>query len=228
MRWPEFFKMNYLSKIFNVVLNFVFPTQCIVCGQKDTHLCLNCLSVIPLAQNDPSDSIISVFNYKNPTIKKALWMLKYENKRDLAKNLAIVAHDVLLEELADLAIAKNFTNPLLVPIPLSEKRFKERGYNQSELLAKELIAKDGSNSFTLATDVLYKTKDTKHQAEIKDRKDRLVNLKDCFTVKNAEKILKRNIILIDDVTTTGATLKEAKKVLKLAGAKKILTLTIAH
>lgn len=225
---PIIQKMTYLIQIKNKILDFLFPMHCISCNQKDTHLCFRCASQIPLAENDPESGIISIFNYKNPIIKKALWMLKYGNKKDMAVNLAAVAHDVLLEELADLAVAKNFTHPLLIPIPLSEKRIKERGYNQSELLAEALIQKDGSHSFALANDVLYKIKDTKNQAEIKDRKDRMTNLKDCFAVKNEIEIKNRNIILIDDVTTTGATLKEARKVLKRAGAKKILSLTIAH
>ncbi len=219
--------MTFLSKIKTQILDFIFPMHCISCNQKDTHLCMECVSQIPLAENDPSSDIISIFSYKNPIIKKALWMLKYENKREITNNLAAATHDIILEELADLAIAKNFTNPLLIPIPLSEKRFRERGYNQSELLARALIEKD-SHSFTMATDVLYKIKDTKNQVEIKDRKDRLKNLTNCFAAKNEATIKNRNIILIDDITTTGATLKEAKKVLKRAGTKKILALTIAH
>ena len=76
--------------------------------------------------------------------------------------------------------------------------------------------------------ILIKIKETEHQANIKERKDRLKNLSGSFSVKNAEMIKSRNIILIDDVITTGATLSEARKTLKQFGAKKIIAFTVAH
>ncbi|KKP65076.1 MAG: Phosphoribosyltransferase, partial [Candidatus Nomurabacteria bacterium GW2011_GWF2_35_12] len=71
-------------------------------------------------------------------------------------------------------------------------------------------------------------KETEHQVNIKDRRDRLKNLSDSFSVKNPEIIKDKNIILIDDVLTTGATLTEAKKILKSFGAKKVIAFTVAH
>ena len=76
--------------------------------------------------------------------------------------------------------------------------------------------------------VLIKIKETEHQANIKERRDRLKNLSDSFSVKNSKMIEGKNIILIDDVTTTGATLSEARKILKQSGAKKVIAFTVAH
>lgn len=134
----------------------------------------------------------------------------------------------MLEELSDLSIMENFSAPLLIPIPLAPKRFKERGFNQAELLCRKLLENDQGQNLELLTGVLTKPKDTLHQASIKDRGERLRNLSGSFTIKDAEKIAGRNIILIDDVVTTGATLSEARKILKQAGARKVIAFTIAH
>ncbi len=75
---------------------------------------------------------------------------------------------------------------------------------------------------------MVKKRHTKAQSKTKSRKERLVNVKNSFVVRKAEKIKGKNIIIFDDVTTTGATLKEAKKVLKKAGAKKVYFMTMAH
>lgn len=154
-------------------------------------------------------------------------MLKYRNKKGIADVLAKAAYDRLLEELSDLAVFENFNNPILIPIPLYKKRLKKRGYNQAELLARE-ITKRSDNVFALATNVLHKIRETKSQVEIRDKKERLKNLRGAFAVKNPETIHGRNIILIDDVTTTGTTLNEAKKVLEKAGARKVIGVTVAH
>ena len=160
-------------------------------------------------------------------IKRALWELKFKNNKAVAQPLAQALYDKILEEMQELEIFQGFTNPLLIPIPLSKKREKERGYNQSEILCKKLSFIDPV-SFKLYTDVLYKPFDTKQQTKTRSRSERKNNLRGCFTVKHQEKIKGKNIILIDDIVTTGATISEARKVLKQSGAKKIVAFTVAH
>jgi competence protein ComFC len=146
-----------------------------------------------------------------------------------------------MEELSELSMLENFTKPILIPIPLAKKRLRLRGYNQSELICQELIkvnntrlstSIDNGIDLTLEKNILIKPKDTEHQARIRDRNLRLKNLSGSFTIKNIDKnkvLLKnRNIILVDDITTTGATLGEARKTLKQCGARKIIAFTIAH
>jgi ComF family protein len=197
------------------------------CGKKNIDLCNECLSISPSAERESAKWIFPIFDYRHPPIKKALWLLKYKNKKTLAKIFAEILHSKILEELSDMALLENFTNPLLIPIPISKKRYRERGYNQSLLVCKELIRIDKEN-FDLESSVLIKNKETEHQARIKNRNERLKNIIGSFETKNENKIKNRNIILIDDITTTGATLNEAKKILKESGAKKIIAFTVAH
>ncbi len=143
-------------------------------------------------------------------------------------DVAEILYGRIIEELSELKVMENFKDPILIPIPLSKKRYKERGYNQSELLCKEIIKIDTNKYLRLDANILFKNKETEHQAKIKDKNKRLKNLSGTFEIKTGINIKNRNIILIDDVTTTGATLSEAKKVLKDAGARKIIAFTIAH
>jgi predicted amidophosphoribosyltransferase len=91
-----------------------------------------------------------------------------------------------------------------------------------------LVRLDKEISFRLESNILSKPRETEHQAHIENRTERLKNIIGSFGVKNISIIKNRNIILIDDITTTGATLAEAKKTLKQSGAKKIIAFTVAH
>ncbi len=219
--------MSFLSTI----LNIVFPIYCISCKKSGESLCIECLSSSPPAERESANWIFPLFDYRHPLVKKAVWLLKYKNKKPLAGIFAEVMYGRILEELSDLSTMENFIEPILLPIPLSSKRYRERGFNQAELICKELMKISDLRygvDMKLEKDVLIKIKDTSHQAHIENRSERLRNVVGSFAVKNNERIKRKNIILIDDVTTTGATLAEAKKILKQAGARKIIAFTIAH
>ena len=250
--------MGFLDTIFDTI----FPLQCIVCGKSEADLCLKCLYESPSAERETAKWIFSIFDYRHPPIKKALWLLKYKGKKNLAGIFAETMYGRILEELAELSMMENFRDSILIPIPLSSKRYRERGFNQAELICQKLIELQNSlqahflkrlsqadeprmseksadfyatvqkvaprKSFVLEKNILIKIKETKHQAQIKDRRERLKNLAGSLAIKNAELIKSRNIILIDDVTTTGATLNEAKKILKQSGAGKVIAFTVAH
>jgi competence protein ComFC len=170
----------------------------------------------------------SFFTYRNEAVRTMIWRLKYRGNKTTAKIFAERMYDQLCEELAELAQWSNFKDPLLVAIPVSKKKMRLRGFNQSEAVCKALAAIDGNKFFKHILNVLYKIKDTKSQARVKDKKSRLENLKDSFAVKDKTLVEGKNIILLDDVLTTGSTLTEATNTLKIAGAKNIIWVTIAH
>lgn len=216
-----------LKLLFQTTLNILFPSECVGCKTKHTTLCEKCIiNLAPALQI--SDTTTSLFSYKDTVIKKALWSLKYNNNRSMGKIFAQVLYDRMLEELSDEELFSDFHNPLLIPIPLSKKRLKMRSFNQSESIAQEISLLDNNTSFTFTKNVLYKIKDTPSQVSIKDKRERLENLRGCFSVKDKEAVCEKNIILIDDVTTTGATIAEARKTLLAAGAKKVIAFTVAH
>jgi ComF family protein len=109
-------------------------------------------------------------------------------------------------------------------IPLSKGKMRKRGYNQTELIAKEvsMILK-----LSFLKDVAIKIKETKNQVEL-SKDERMVNLKDAFMVIDKERVRGRSIVVVDDVATTMSTLNEFSKTLKESGAKKISCFTIAR
>lgn len=227
-------------KFLDTILNVVFPVNCVSCGKRGSDLCMECLSDSPPALRESANWIFPLFDYRHLPIKKSMWLLKYNGKKKLADIFAEIMHGKIIEELSELSVIKNFHNPILIPIPLSRKRYRERGYNQAELICRKLIEIDSNTNlrysvdvkmernFSLEKNVLIKIKETEHQANIKDRRERLKNLSGSFFVKNSDMIKGKNIILIDDVLTTGATLNEARKILKQSGARKIIAFTVAH
>ena len=215
-------------KLLNTMLDIVFPVNCIVCGKSGQELCIKCISMCPEAERESAEWIFPLYDYRHPPIKKAIWLLKYKGKRGLTKTFAEIMYGRIIEELSDLSRFNNFQKPILIPIPLAKRRLRERGFNQSTLLCNELVKIDKNANFTLEKNILIKPTDGEHQARVEDRQKRIKNIAGSFSIKNPEKIKNKNIILIDDVTTTGATLSEAKKTLRASGAKKIIAFTVAH
>ena len=119
-------------------------------------------------------------------------------------------------------------NPLLVPIPLHKKRLNWRGFNQSEILAEKIYGFYGLQ----VGNILTRNKNIKPQADIEDRENRMNNIKDSFAcsanINGRPACVGRNIILVDDICTTGATLNECAKVLAANGAGKISALVVAR
>lgn len=224
--------MGFLHTIVNNILDIVFPIYCLSCQKRGEYLCLNCLSESPVAMRESASWIFPMFDYRHPPIKKAIWFLKYNGKRNLASVFAEAIHGHILEELADRKTMENFNQAILIPIPISRHRRRERGFNQTELIAEALAKIDQNQNFTIRTDILIKKDDTTHQARIESRRARIDNIKDSFLISPKidlyQNLKRKNIILLDDVTTTGATLSEARRILKEFGARKVIAFTVAH
>jgi competence protein ComFC len=168
---------------------------------------------------------------KTGLARTAIWEIKYRGNKKIAATFSKLLYESILEELSDAALFSDFKSPLLIPIPASRRSIKERGFergfNQCELIGKEIAKLDEGRNFEIAFDALAKIKETPHQSKLKNKAERLKNLSGCFKASE-EKVSGRNIILIDDVITTGATMREAMKTLHEAGAKNIISLALAH
>lgn len=220
--------MQKLVALFTKILDLVFPRQCLACGTPHTLLCVKCLAKIPSAPPAEHPFIRAVFDYHHPFIKDAVWRFKYKNARGFAEVFAEKMYEEMIGDLGDGLCASLSETFLLVPIPLHKKRLLERGYNQSELLARAIIARDQINMFELAPDLLVRTRATPPQARSEQRTVRLNNLRGAFACTDPTRVRGRIIILIDDVTTTGATLEEARHALATAKSRKVWAFTVAH
>ncbi|MSU56083.1 MAG: ComF family protein [Candidatus Taylorbacteria bacterium] len=242
--------MKTVHIVWNWLLDIVFPQKPLV-RELERMDASEFSSQAEKTDGFAGKTIISLFSYRDSLVREAVWELKYRGNKKVAELLGTLMYDELLAFLEEYAPLTNFTDPLLIPIPLSKKRESERGFNQCRLLAEELLRLDFASSsppqlrrgvessrrgggvdtvglnFTLCLNGLRKIKDTPSQTKTDSKAERLYNLEGCFEADSAE-VAGRNIILIDDVATTGATIEEAKRALKSAGAKKVIAFTVAH
>lgn len=179
---------------------------------------LDDLAVSPKTHEACGVRITTLVNYKNPAVEDCVRALKYDGSPRAAELLAEGLADYLREEISQ---ARNFSpRPiLLVPIPLFKTRERERGFNQIETILKKLPEefRDGTLA-SFSPRVLVRARATKQQTKL-SRAERLKNVADAFSVPDAEAIGGAHVFLIDDVTTTGATLAEAAGPLVEAGAE---------
>ena len=211
--------INFLNKGF---LNLLFPLRCTGCGKKLSpesgylFFCRDCISSIPFRRGKIKAETYAVCKYEG-IVKKSIHRLKYGKKRFLAQTLGQILADFYKKNLESQEI------DFIVPVPLHRVRKEERGFNQAELIA---IALGKNLNLPLSLNNLVRIRNTPSQTLIK-KKERLKNLKGAFRIKKPYRFLKRNILLIDDVYTTGATTDECRKVLKKVGTKKVFILTFA-
>ena len=217
------------------LLNFFFPRYCLGCGREGAYFCQRCRRDLPfqlppfcskcgksLDHHPSCDDITpeltalhSVFRFEG-VIKKAVHQFKYNNLRDLAGPLGGYLSEYL--KLHDL------TADALVPVPLHRSRLRERGYNQSELLAIMIHRLTDTPVFV---DTLRKNRQTRPQAEsqsVNDRRDAVAGAFQCYN----NKLSGRSVILIDDVATSGATLNACARALIAGGAAEVKALTLAR
>ena len=135
--------MNLIIKIFTQILDTIFPQKCVACKKERTLLCEKCLYSFPTSSSAEHPFIHPVFDYHHPPLRNALWRFKYKNARGFAKIFAERLYENIIEEMSDHIDAHSEEKYLLVPIPLHKSRLRERGYNQSALLAKELMKYGG-------------------------------------------------------------------------------------
>lgn len=196
------------------LLAFFFPVYCLDCKVEGHFLCPACRQKLPPPGGDELPNwIMAGFDYGDERVRELIWRLKYQKQTAVAKEMAEMLWPMISGELLETS------GPIwLVPVPLFWWRRWQRGYNQAEILAKQL-AKIRPDKFVVKNNLIKKIKNTSAQAKIKKRNERLANLAGAFVInQKAGQINPRQIIiLIDDVTTTGATLSELRRLLIRAG-----------
>ncbi len=219
--------MNIIRDIFIYTFELFFP--------KDAKLLIydtaNCEIIEKTAVRTFADTpfqCIAPFPYKNTIIKNAIHTTKYHANKHTAKILAKALVPYISEELAELRMFENFHNPLLIPIPLHKIRINKRGFNQSERIADAIIEYMEDKNITLCTNALTRHKNTAIQTKSKNKKERYENMKNAFSIPYSDLILEKDILLLDDVITTGATLSSARNMLINNGARSVLCIAVAH
>ena len=222
--------MEQFRKTLGYCMDFLFPKS-LSLQQIESLSASELLHLLPHSKEIQDDSLIVLFDYKDQVVREMIWELKYKGNRIIAKKFAEILIDILQVEIAERTLmdSKGWSLPLLIPMPTSNKRRCERGYNQTEILSEEIKKLDTGNLLNYKTNLLLKSTFTESQARTHaTKREREQNLKDSFSIKHEEEIKNKCIILLDDVTTSGTTFKEAKRTLMGAHAKRILSIALAH
>ncbi|PIR88006.1 MAG: hypothetical protein COU10_01535 [Candidatus Harrisonbacteria bacterium CG10_big_fil_rev_8_21_14_0_10_45_28] len=235
-------KINF--PLWESFLDILFPASCLNCHGKLSRdrehffICRSCLLNVELASgfvcpkcggrlpelqlscHGQVDYILACpTSYDNLIIKKLIWQFKFKGQRKAVLALSAFLSAYLEDNSVDL---RDF---LVLPIPLFSARRKSRGFNQAELLARAV-----GEYFGLVVDCenLVRIRNTKTQLEFNSLGGRRENVAGCFKLLKKSDISGRNIVLVDDVWTTGSTMNEAARILKRAGARKIIAITVAR
>jgi len=242
--------LNAFIGLKDSLLDFVFPPHCLLCNssissdemQDDTYpknlVCRNCwdslnilphpfcplcrsfldqtLSRCPKCPQSSSLSLNRSLGVFDPYYQTLIHHFKYNRKFSIGKNLGRRLGEILKKE----EFSKGFD--YIMPVPLHYSRKRERGYNQSKIIAREISE---STSVPIAEKVLIRKKKTKDQTHLSPE-ERERNVRGAFVVRADSTLQGKKVILVDDVMTTGATLKECARVIKEAGAREVVGVTL--
>ena len=224
-----------LKQVIDAALDIIFPISCLGCGSEGTYVCSDCLRVQPRLASpycsycaEPGsttpcrwcraaslelDGIVAPFLMEG-AVREAVLQLKYHQVRGLAPVLG----GLMEQEWR----SKSTAADLVLPVPLHRSRLRQRGYNQSTLLAKAL-----SKGLGLPCDesALVRTRDTGPQVGL-NREERVLNVQGCF--RCSAPVEGKSILLVDDVATTGSTLSACGQVLRQAGATSVWGIVLAR
>ena len=207
------------------ILEIIFPNVCGMCGRiNKNNLCPECkikLKEITKAniikvKNKNFTYLAYLFKYDG-IIREKILKYKFKDSAYLYKTFS----EIIIKNKKMCGFIKKYD--IIIPVPIHKKRYKERGYNQSELLAKE-IAK--ILEIPMEKHVLIKELNNTPQSKL-SKQERKNNAIGVYKTINNQKIINKKVILIDDIYTTGSTANECSKMLKQAGASEIAVLTIA-
>ena len=221
----ENFLMNALiHTVLKNVLAVLFPERCLGCKTPRTLFCENCRAKtkerrVEIATFPFLDRVYCYGYYDDRLLREVLRRFKYHGITELSQPLA----EMLWELLSDEGLVFRPQETLLLAIPLSRERRRERGYNQAELLAESLSQK---LSLPLEKGLLQRARHTPSQTGLSP-KERIRNVKNSFVVSSPLRISGKIIVLVDDISTTGATLSEAARALKEGGARKVIGLVLS-
>lgn len=201
--------ITFLKECGRTLLDLLFPLH--ERERRVARLTPDALSVSPVER----DGIVTLMPYTDALVRDTIRALKYKTRPEAARLCADVLHDYLVDACTDASLLETYTSIYVVPVPLGKRRLRERGHNQVRLVLDQLPK--GSDLYTVR-ECLVRIRETKKQTTL-SRRERLENVSGAFAcIPETPSLANTLAFLIDDVSTTGATLTEAALPLKRAGA----------
>ncbi|MFA5532711.1 MAG: hypothetical protein WDA13_03925 [Candidatus Shapirobacteria bacterium] len=201
----------------SLILDFLFPKNCLLCGKSGQYFCPHCLDKQTInsprlsTNNLNYEGSLSLFKY-NSLVKKIITEIKYEFVTDIINPFVDISASTLKTNFPHILDYWRQNDFVLVPIPLHYFRQNWRGFNQSILIGQLLASK---LKLKFSDQIIYRTKNTHVQAKLANKSEKSLNLENAFTC--SDNPIPKNIILFDDVSTTFSTLKSALKTISSCG-----------
>lgn len=213
--------------LFQSILDLLFPPRCVFCGAlTDKTLSAPC----PKCQDGPlwltgAEAVLSGKQFSRcvcagwyeGALRQSIRQFKFLNHPEYAQSYGPVLAKIIRFYLPG-------SYDVISWMPVSPGRLEERGYDQARLLAEETAAALG----TCAVPLLQKTSDTRAQSSLQTGGERWKNVAGVYSVLQPEQVAGKRILLIDDIITSGATLEEGAKVLRMAGAAQVVAATFCR
>jgi len=217
--------LKSIENFFHTLLDYILPPRTNfeivkLLKEKDIY------SLPKAVEIEEMSWIHSLFHYRDKRVKAIIWELKYNGNTSPLETIGKLIYEEIIGLTSDILLFNNNAEFLLIPIPITSERRQERGYNQSEYIAKAVWENDLGHILLYAPQWFQKIKETPRQSHSESKDERKKNLLNCF--ESDPRVSEKYIILIDDVATTGSTLHEAKITLLAAGARDVFAFTIAH
>lgn len=214
---------TFVKNIIHSLVDWIFPPRL----SERIAYTLHSTDILSLPHAHPIDAHThALFSYKDPRVTSLIWEIKYHKNTQVLSLIIPLLADVIREEYSNHMIFENWHECFLVPVPSTATHIREHGYSHTQFICEALLP-HLPTEITYAPHLLKKIIETPRQHRLKDRNARLHNLTGSQVV-TAVIPPHTAVLLIDDVTTTGATLNESRRALKEVGVKHILSFTIAH
>jgi len=211
-----------------VTAEIIFPKRCRICRGYGSFICQDCKELLDISSvHNPDRSrkylkdIYSAGSYENKYLEKIIHNFKYE---PFCQGLGTDLAQLIIDHFQLAQIDLSLRGPVIVPVPLADKRIRWRGFNQAQVIAERLGT---FLCIPVDTDVLKRTRETKTQTGL-DRPARHKNINGAFNCKKTDSIKNKSVLIIDDVVTTGATMEECARVLIENGASSVTGISIAR
>lgn len=223
--------MEYFAKVSSFFINLLIPEESKISRLLQLDR-INLARKLGRPRPIESEDAHAIFDYRNTSVRLLVKAMKSRANRSVIKSFASFMAEEMVEIAGEAGLFEGIEKIILIPMPSSEKRRKEKGWNQCELLCNEILKLCNYN-IGMSYDVLKKVRDTEKQAFL-ERAERLENVRGSMQANfenQKSEIVNLNstlFVVIDDVYTTGATYREARRALKASGAKHIKGIFVAH
>ena len=216
--------MEDILNLFDGILDIFFPHVCGFCGKIDKNgLCESCEKLLI------KKFVYGIDSYNDKFFEKHIYIMRYEDIRGKLLDYKFENKSYLYKTFTEFILKSKKVCDILsscdiiCPVPIHKKRKKERGYNQSELISKEIAKNISGLEFR---SLIKKVKNNPKQSLLNEN-ERIDNVKNAYEAINKQIINNKQIVLFDDIFTTGNTVNECSRILKQSGAKYILVLSLA-